>query len=330
MTKGSLTDDFHRHLNYLRVSVTDRCNLRCLYCVPESDFPFLPHRDILRYEEILRIVRAGVSIGISKVRVTGGEPLVRKGIGSFLKRLGAMEGIRDLSLTTNALRLKDYLDRIEDAGIRRLNISLDTLIPERFKTITDVDGFDTVWKGILAAHGRGFFPVKLNTVAMKGVNHDELEAIAALTLSYPFHVRFIEYMPIGSARFEEDPYMSTDAIRHQISGLGPLVPVDRSPEDGPAERFRIPGAKGEIGFISPISRHFCGSCNRLRLTAAGGLRACLLKDDEADIKTLIRNGGSDEEIIHLFREAARSKPEHHGLTGGCGNKPASRMSAIGG
>lgn len=330
MTGPTLTDHRYRQLNYLRVSVTDRCNLRCLYCVPEAEIPLLSHGEILSYEEILRIARVGIGMGITKVRVTGGEPLVRKGIGSFLNRLAAMEGLKDVSLTTNALALKHHLDTIREAGIRRLNVSLDTLKPKRFKAITGVDGFDRVWDAIQAAHDMGFAPIKLNTVAMRGVNDDELETIAALTLEYPFHVRFIEYMPIGAARFKENPYMATEEIRQSVGSLGLLEPIERSPEDGPAQRFRIRGAKGEVGFISPISSHFCSSCNRLRLTASGGLRACLLSDQEMDLKSVIRSQGTDEAVREVFEQVARSKPEHHGLSDTCHIGPNSQMSAIGG
>lgn len=330
MTGDQLTDSHHRRLNYLRVSVTDRCDLKCLYCVPESEIERLSHSDILSYEEILRIVRVGTAVGITKVRVTGGEPLVRKGIGAFLERLVAMEQLVDVSLTTNALRLSDYLDRIWRAGVRRLNISLDTLRPDRFRAITGVDGFERVWEAILAAHAKGFSPIKLNTVAMRGVNDDELETIAAITRTYPFHVRFIEYMPIGAAGFKTNPYISTDELRQRIESIGRLIPVERSPADGPADRYRMPGAIGEVGFISPISHHFCGSCNRLRLTASGALRACLLSDQETDVKSVIRAGGTDADLRDVFDQVTRLKPQHHDLSGRCRPGPSSQMSAIGG
>ncbi len=330
MTPSPLTDSHRRRLNYLRVSVTDRCNLRCLYCVPEEDFPRLGHEDILTYEEILRIVEVGAGLGITKVRVTGGEPLVRKDIASFLGRLARMDGIEDVSLTTNGVRLSEYLPAIRSAGIRRLNISLDTLRPERFRDITGVDGFERVWRSVLEARDMGFSPIKLNAVAMRGVNDDELEAIAALTLDHPFHVRFIEYMPIGAARFRTDPYISTDEIRRRVEAVGRLDPIARSPGDGPASRFRIPGARGEIGFISPISHHFCGECNRLRLTASGGLRACLLSDRETDLKALLRGGGTDGDLRKTFEAVALEKPERHALSDRCRIRPATQMSAIGG
>ncbi|MFZ7127320.1 MAG: GTP 3',8-cyclase MoaA [Desulfobacterales bacterium] len=330
MSGSQLTDSHHRRLNYLRVSVTDRCNFRCIYCTPAEKVPRLAHDDILRYEEIYRILRVGMSLGINKVRVTGGEPLVRQGIGKFLERLARMEGLSDVSLTTNGLRLSGFLDTLRAAGIRRLNISLDTLRPDRFKAITGVDAFETVWNAIQGAHKHGFAPIKINAVAMRGINDDELEEIASLSFTHPFHIRFIEYMPIGTLRFKTDPYISTDEIRRRVGGIGQLIPVEHSPGDGPAERYRFPGAKGEIGFISPISHHFCGTCNRLRLTASGGLRACLLSDKETDLKTLIRAGGSDASIRRVFEEVARAKPERHGISAACHLGPQSRMSAIGG
>jgi len=324
-----LHDQFHRRLNYLRVSVTDRCNLRCVYCVPRESIPRMSHRDILRYEEILRIIRIGVDLGITKIRITGGEPLVRKDLLAFLEQLTRQEGLADVALTTNAVLLQAFLKPLQAAGIKRLNISLDTLRRDRFARLTGRDHFDRVWSAIEKAHAMGFDPIKLNVVAMRGVNDDEFEAIAALTRRYPYQVRFIEYMPMGNPNLTGDPYMSNDEVRRRLERTDELEPVPRDSNDGPAQRFRYPGAPGEVGFISPLSHHFCDSCNRLRLTAGGKLRPCLLSNREFDLITPLRAGASDEELAAIFLEGARLKPMAHGLIAG-GRKVDARMSSIGG
>ncbi|QTA85956.1 GTP 3',8-cyclase MoaA [Desulfonema magnum] len=328
----SLTDRYNRNLNYLRVSVTDRCNLRCIYCSPHNPLP-LPHEDILTYEEILRIIRTGVRLGISKVRITGGEPLVRKGIYSFLKELGRIEGISDISLTTNGVFLKDNLEKIRSAGIKRLNISMDTLNRLRFKEITGRDNFDKVWEGIMSAHEMGFDPIKINVVVLNGINDDELTELAKLSFSYPFHIRFIEYMPIGNQKLEginQDLELLAPDIMKRISVLGILNPVENGINDGPADRYQFEGAKGEIGLIRPLSHHFCYKCNRLRLTANGHLRACLLSDKEDDIKGPLRKGCSDSELADIFLEAVRHKPFEHHVRARHSSGVSGQMSAIGG
>ncbi len=324
-------EDLHcRRISYLRISVTDRCNLRCIYCVPRETLPRLKHTDILRYEEILRIVRIGVSLGVDKIRITGGEPLVRKGLMGFLHELKTIEGIREVNLTTNAVLVGPFLETLHAAGIRRLNISLDTLRRERFARLSGRDCFDQVWENIQRAEELGFEPLKINVVAMQGINDDEFEAIAALTRRRPFHVRFIEYMPMGNPQLRQDPFVSNETVRRRIAALGKLEPVTRGPSDGPAERFRLPGGVGEIGFISPRTHHFCGACNRLRLTASGHLRPCLLSDRELDIKTPMRRGADDDELAALFFRAARAKPSCHKLGTEGGREVNSQMNAIGG
>jgi GTP 3',8-cyclase len=289
----------------------------------------MAHRDILRYEEILRILRIGITLGITKIRITGGEPLVRRDLLPFLEELRQLEGLTDIALTTNAVLLKPYLAPLQTAGIKRLNISLDTLQPIRFRDITGGDHFHQVWEAIEAAHAMGFHPIKINVVAMQGINDDEFEALAALTLTRPFHVRFIEYMPMGNPNLPGDPYMSNDAVRDRIERIARLEPVPRSGNDGPARRFRYPGAPGEVGFISPLSHHFCDTCNRLRLTAGGKLRPCLLSNREYDLLGPLRAGASDKELAAIFLEGARLKPMAHGLVAG-GQKVDARMSSIGG
>lgn len=326
----ALIDACNRRLNYLRISITDRCNLRCAYCLPCEDIPRLAHADILRYEEILRIVRVGARLGISKVRVTGGEPLVRKGVCGFLAELSRVPGIQDVSLTTNGVLLKKYIGDIRSAGVTRINVSLDTLKPERYRDITGRDDFAQVWEGIRAAEEQGFSPIKLNVVALSGVNEDELVDLARLSLSSPFHVRFIEFMPIGQSRVGARPPLLVPAIRERIGVLGTLVPVPRTELDGPAHRYRFKGGRGEIGFIPAISHQFCSRCNRLRLTASGQLRPCLLSDRQEDLKGPLRGGCSDDDLAEIFFEATRHKPSDHNLAVGEPAHVCCQMRSIGG
>ncbi len=330
MPNSKLIDRFNRNLNYLRISITDRCNLKCLYCVPQDLIPKLPSREILSYEEILRIVRVSIRLGISKVRVTGGEPLVRKGVYHFLEQLAGIEGLLDISLTTNGVLLKDNIHRIKSAGIKRINISLDTLNREKYQQITGYDFFHQVWDGIELAQRMGFYPIKINVVPVKGVNDDELVDIARLSMDHPFHIRFIEYMPMGSNHMDIDRHLLAPEIKKHIEQLGELVPVDRSTNDGPAERFKFESGPGEIGFIRPISRHFCQTCNRLRLTASGQLRPCLMLDKQEDLKSIIRKGCSDRELAEVFLEAVRHKPLQHKLSTDHNAGSAVQMCAIGG
>ncbi len=325
-----LIDKYNRHLNYLRISITDRCNLRCLYCAPGGLVPKLPHDDILRYEEILRVVRLGVRLGISKVRLTGGEPLMRKGVYEFLEELVAIDGLSDISLTTNGVMLAENIEKIETAGIKRINISLDTLNREKFKHITGYDLFDQVWAGIEKAYAHGFDPIKLNVVALRGYNDDEFVDLAKLSLTYPFHIRFIEYMPIGNAQMNSSDYILTPDIKTCLSPLGDLVPVTRKHMDGPAQRYRIKGARGEIGFIQAMSQHFCHTCNRLRLTANGQLRPCLLSDKQLDIRGPLRRGCSDDELKAVFFRAVQYKHASHHFAPGSPLRVHDPMSGIGG
>jgi len=325
-----LIDNYKRHLNYLRISITDRCNLRCLYCAPGGLVPKQSHGNILRYEEILRIVRVGVRLGISKVRLTGGEPLLRKGVYEFLNDLVAIDGLSDISLTTNGVLLAQNAETIRDAGIRRVNISLDTLQADKFKTITGYDLFDQVWAGIEKAHALGFDPIKLNVVALKGYNDDEFVDLARLSMTYPFHIRFIEYMPIGNPLMKHGDYILAPDIKALLGPLGTLTPVQKKRGDGPAERYRIEGAVGEIGFIQAMSHHFCRTCNRLRLTANGQLRPCLLSDKQLDIKGPMRDGGSDDDLKDVFLQAVQHKQESHHFSQGSLSRVHDPMSGIGG
>ena len=317
-------------MNYLRISITDRCNLKCIYCVPRDLIPRLTHDEILTYEEILRLVRVGVKLGISKIRVTGGEPLVRKGVYAFLAQLSRTDGLTDLSLTTNAVALKDNLERIKSAGIKRINVSLDTLKPEKFAKITGLDLFDQVWQGIEGALEMGFHPIKINVVALNGVNDEELIDMARLSFNYPLHIRFIEYMPIGQSQMGNGPLLLAPEIKKRLSGLGRLIPVRSSADDGPAQRYRFDGAQGEIGFIHAMSHHFCDRCNRLRLTAQGQLRPCLLSDHHEDVKGPLRDGCSDDQLAEIFLKAVRHKPSDHNLALENPVRVCGQMNSIGG
>ena len=330
MAELKLIDPYNRHLNYLRISITDRCNLKCIYCVPRDLIPRLSHDDILTYEEILRLVRIGIKLGISKIRVTGGEPLVRKGVYGFLADLSGIDGLADLSLTTNGVSLKANLKKIKAAGIKRINISLDTLNRTKFERITGFNLFDQVWQGIEMALEMGFHPIKLNIVALNGINDDELTDMARLSFEYPLHIRFIEYMPIGESQIGNGPLLLAPEIKKRISVLGSLIPVTNTIDDGPAQRYHFEGAAGEIGFIHALSHHFCDRCNRLRLTARGRLRPCLLSDHHEDVKEVMRTGGTDEELMEVFFKAVRHKPSDHNLAIQNPSRVCGQMSSIGG
>lgn len=331
--KGSapLTDMFSRSISYLRISLTDHCNLRCLYCTPKDAQEKLASSELLHYEEILRFVRIAVSLGVRKVRLTGGEPLVRRGILDFVKELGRIEGLNDIRLTTNGVLLADYAESLYAAGITKLNISLDTLKRERFREITGVDAFDRVWQGIKTAERIGFSPLKLNIVALRGINDDEFIDFARLTLTEALQVRFIEFMPIGgSSVWNREKYIGSKDIMALLAPLGELTPVEARRMDGPARVYRLPGAKGSVGFISPISHHFCDRCNRLRLTSEGKLRSCLLSDKETDVKGRLRSGAGDEEIRQIIVETILNKPKGHEMNESGSGNCHGRMSRIGG
>ena len=329
-------DNFNRPISYLRVSVTDRCNLRCVYCMPPEGVPWRPHEEILRYEEIETVVRAAAELGISKVRLTGGETLVRKDLVDLVAMLARIPGIDDLAMTTNGTLLARYADELKATGLKRVNVSLDTLRPERFRTITRLGKLSDTLEGIAAAKEAGLVPVKINTVVIRGLNDDEVVDLARLTRAPPprllpppippnfggqrgregWHVRFIEVMPLGdNADWAGNGYVPMGEVRERIEReLGELIPAKLAAGGGPARYYRLPGAQGTIGFITPISEHFCYQCNRLRLTADGKLRPCLLSDYEIDLRTPLRQGASAEEIKALIIEGIRNKPERHHLS----------------
>jgi cyclic pyranopterin phosphate synthase len=314
-------DAYQRPINYLRVSVTDRCNLRCIYCMPPEGVPMRTHDEILRFEEIEAIVRAAVRLGIHRVRLTGGEPLARLGLADLVRLLAAIPDLDDLSLTTNGTLLARYAQELKQAGLNRVNVSLDTLRPERFAQITRRGKLADALAGIQAAYDAELTPVKINTVLIRGLNDDEAVDLARKTLTDDWHVRFIEWMPLGGAGCvgpggsEWDAHVvTTGETRAQIEGaLGALQPAKLAVGGGPARYYRLPGAGGTIGFISPLTEHFCSGCNRLRLTADGQLRPCLLSDHEIDLRTPLRAGAGSEEIQEILEQAIGSKPSGHHL-----------------
>jgi len=325
-----LIDRFDRRINYLRISLTDRCNLRCIYCMPPEGERKLRHKDILRYEEIIRIVRIGIKLGIKKIRLTGGEPLVRKGVQEFIPMLTSLSGLDDVSITTNGVCLKDNLETLKAAGIKRINVSLDSLKRLNFKLITRFDNFNEVWEGIEKARDMGFYPIKINIVIMKGINDNEVLDFARLAIEQPYHIRFIECMPIG-LQTNSLAFVSNSEIEETIvNRFGPLIPLSHEQNDGPAARFRFDGGKGEIGFISAISDPFCQDCNRLRLTANGMILPCLLSNTEVDMKDPLRRGCLDEEIIKVFLKAAELKPRCHPLNLEHDQRVYRKMCSIGG
>ncbi len=326
LTRELLTDQFSRPITYLRISVTDKCNLRCVYCMPESGLPWLPKSDILSYEEIARLVRASASAGVSSVRLSGGEPLIRKDLPRLVKEIAAIEGIEDISLSTNGLLLEEQLDALLEAGLRRANVSLDTLREDRFEQIARRPGLKRVLAGIRAAIARGLGPVKINCVVMRGSNDDEIAAFAQWTKEIEVYVRFIELMPVHeNLGVQRDAYVSADEILERVREIGDLRPVSGPGGNGPARYFAFPGAPGAVGVISPLSHDYCERCNRVRLTADGRLRLCLFGDYEVDLRTPLRAGASEDEIAGLLRAAMLIKPERHHLRLG---ETASRMRAF--
>lgn len=322
-----MKDKYNREINYLRISVIDRCNLRCIYCMPEEGIEnLLPHEEILSYEEILLIVKIAVELGISKIRITGGEPLLRRDIVSFIERLSRIEGLKDIGMTTNGILLKKYAKALFEAGLKRVNVSLDSLNEKNFKTITRVGAIKDVLDGIEEAYRVGLNPLKINVVVMRGINDDELENFALWSKQVPYQIRFIEFMPVGPNAWKKEFFMSTDEIKSKIERkLGTLIPVHMK-KSGPAEYFMLEGAKGILGFISPITTHICVRCNRLRLTAEGKLRPCLFSDKELDLKALLRSSASEKEIKEMIIKTIQLKPQ--GMSEH--SKPSRPMSTIGG
>ena len=327
----SLQDSFQRSITYMRISVTDRCNLRCVYCMPPEGVPWIPHEEILSFEEIERIVRATATLGMRRIRITGGEPLVRRGLPALVRSLAAVPGIEDVSMTTNAVLMPEFAGDLVRAGLKRINVSLDTLRPERFARISRGGQLDRVLEGIDAAQRAGLAPIKINAVVLRGINDDELLDLASLTLNRPWHVRFIEAMPLeGNLPVEGAGFISADEMMVRLRELGHLEACDGPNGNGPARYYRIPGATGTVGVISPMSHFYCESCNRVRLSADGKLRLCLFDDLQVDLRTPLRAGASSQEISDLFRRAIVSKPERHHLDVGQAGCSLKALSQIGG
>ncbi|MFZ3207965.1 MAG: GTP 3',8-cyclase MoaA [Geobacteraceae bacterium] len=324
-----LVDPHGRTINYLRLSVTDRCNLRCRYCMPVSGTAKLTHCDILSYEELYHIAECAVRLGIGKIRITGGEPLVRKGLTHFLARLASLPGLRQLVLTTNGLLLPEMADELRKAGVQRLNISIDSLRQTTFEAITCGGELRRVLEGIAAAGRAGFPPVKLNMVVMRGVNDMEILDFAALTLDKPYTVRFIEYMPSLKEPNWQSMVVPGAEILHRIIGRFPLEPVGSGELAGPAREFRIKGAAGVIGVITAVSGHFCGDCNRIRVTSSGIARSCLFAEAGVDLKPFLR-GDNLSGLEMALRRIVEIKPGKHCISEESAGHAPFDMSSIGG
>ncbi len=305
-----LVDRFGREITYLRISVTDKCNLRCIYCMPESGVKFIPHEKILRIEEIVKIAEIFIDEGVKKIRITGGEPLVRKGVVTLVRELSAlMAGKGEVVMTTNGTRLKQFGEKLIVAGLKRINIGINSLKKENYIKITRRDEFKNAMEGLRAAAELPFKKVKLNVVVMRGLNDEEVLEFSNLTFEKDWEIRFIEYMPFGAidrSTFQKY-FISSKEILEQIQKSFELIPI--SGEEGVAKQFKIKGARGRIGLISPMTAHFCENCNRMRLTSNGFLRPCLFSRNMVDIKTPLRNGASYSELLELVREAVELKPE---------------------
>jgi cyclic pyranopterin phosphate synthase len=325
-----LKDTFGRIHNNLRISVTDRCNLRCTYCMPE-EVVFMDKAEILSFEEITRFVQVAVPLGIDKIRLTGGEPLMRRDMPRLVRMICAIDGIHDVGLTTNGILLADQAQPLFDAGLRRINISLDTLDPKRFRQISRRDGLDKVLEGISAAKKAGFHPVKINAVSIRGFTETEVLPLARFAREHDLEMRFIEYMPIGADQWERDKVYFAHEIMEQLDReIAPLVPVEDYDPRAPAMEFQYTDGGGRIGIIASVSRPFCLSCNRIRLTADGKLRNCLFALDEVDVKHLLRENAADEIVAEVIRKNVLAKWEGHEINTARFIKPLRTMHAIGG
>lgn len=323
-----LTDSFGRKINYLRLSVTDRCNMRCVYCMPAEGVHLVRHDDILSYEELLLIAEAAVANGIEKIRITGGEPLVRRGILPFLEKLAAIPGLKQLVLTTNALHLAEMAADLRNAGVQRLNISLDSLQPETFAGITRGADLQRVLAGITAAEQAGF-PVKINMVAMHGVNDREILDFVNLTLERKLAVRFIEYMPAIREEGWEAKVVSGEEILRQVAENYSYGVQERDGMAGPARIFRVAGAQGTFGIITPLTGHFCNECNRIRVTSSGKVRSCLFADDSLDLRPLLAKRDRDG-VEAALRAVVTCKPRNHSMQAADSGYTPFAMAAIGG
>jgi GTP 3',8-cyclase len=328
--KGIAKDAYGRTMSYLRISLTDRCNFRCVYCMPEMGMKFQPRDEILTDDELIRVVGAFAELGFTKFRLTGGEPTIRPHLVDIVRAIKLFQGVEEVTMTTNALLLGRMADGLAEAGLDRINVSLDTLDPERFKAMTRGGRFDMVWDGILAAERAGITPIKINTVVVRGQNEQEVAELARLTIDRPWQMRFLEIMPMeGVGMVYDEGLVTSEETQARLEyEFGPLEHVASPPGD-PARVWKIPGAAGTIGFISPISEPFCSTCNRVRLSADGKLRLCLLRADEVDLRDIVRNGGTDDQLTGRIRSAIWRKPWGHGIAEGDFNIGRG-MSQIGG
>jgi len=327
----AMIDPFGRMVEYLRISITDRCNLRCAYCLPARGVQWQARSDLLSIAEFVRVAEAATALGIRRIRLTGGEPLVRPDVVDLVGALARLPNIEEISLTTNGMLLERLAGPLAEAGLRRVNVSLDTLDADKFRRLTRFGKLERVWRGIRAAEQAGLRPIKINTVVVRGVNDDELLGLADLTIDHSWHVRFIELMPIGNdgdwGEGMPGPLERYLSVHEMLARLAPLKlsPVPGPIGSGPARTFQIPGAHGTVGFISPLGQHFCATCNRLRLTADGRLRPCLLVDREVSVREALRQG---EEITHLIGEAIEAKPSGHGLSAPDANACQDRVGRV--
>jgi cyclic pyranopterin phosphate synthase len=328
---GGMLDGFGRRVEYLRISVTDKCNLRCVYCMPEEGLPWLKRSQILDYEEIVEIVRVMAGMGLKRLRITGGEPLVRRDVTDLVRKLSDVPEIEDIALSTNGVLLDDMAAGLAEAGISRVNLSLDSLVPERVDAIARRPGsYGRIMAGLDAAEKAGFAPIKINTVVMRGRNDDELEAFARITLDRPWHVRFIEVMPTGeNLGVSTREYVPAAEMLGALRDIGELEPVPGPAGNGPATYFRFAGAKGTVGVITPMSHNYCERCNRMRLTADGKLRPCLFGSIETNLRDPLRAG---QPLRPLIEETLRIKPERHNLVRGSasGSGGLLALSQVGG
>lgn len=306
-----MKDSYNRQINYLRVSVTDKCNLRCVYCMPEEGVPFINHKEILRFEEILRLLSCWAGMGLNKIRLTGGEPLVRPGITEFVRSVVKISGVEEVTLTTNGTLLPKYAPELKKAGLSRVNISLDTLVSEKYRYITRRGNLEDVWRGIDAALESGLTPVKLNVVVVRGFNDDEVAGFVDIAHRLSLEVRFIELMPLGESSMGwKEKFVPAEEIKLQVKQLSVLNQAEKTTGNGPARVFELEQG-GRVGFISAFSDHFCEKCNRLRLTADGRLRLCLHNRQEIDVKSLLREGANEEELGKVLMKAVQLKPRRH-------------------
>lgn len=319
-----MRDTYGRNINYLRVSVTDRCNLRCVYCMPEEGIKSLKHEDILRFEDTLKIVRAATALGINKIRYTGGEPLVMKDIDKLIYETSKIPGINDIAITTNGILLSDMAGDLKKAGLKRVNISLDTLNSEKYKSITRVGNLDKVMESIDKCLSLGLKPVKINTVLMRGINDVEFENFLNLTRELPVEIRFIELMPIGEGI---KMYEKNNLSFMEMLGLHPELTKIGTEKSSTAELYKLTGAKGRIGFISPVSCKFCADCNKIRLTSTGTIKPCLHSKEEINLRKYLNN---EEMLTNAIKSAIESKPLEHHLREESASRSVKGMSQIGG